>query len=47
MVREHFYPAHERGLGNEILPPSKCPFLHFRLLTIRYLIQPLRAFDAK
>jgi len=54
MAREHFYLACERGLGNEILPPSnekvnnlqvavlsdetQCPFLHFRLLTIRYLI---------
>jgi len=22
LAREHFYPARERGLGNEILPPS-------------------------
>jgi len=57
LAREHFYPAHEQGLGNEILPPSNekvnnlqvailsdetpCPFLHFCLLTIRYLIYPL------
>jgi len=27
-------------------PPSKCPFLHFRLLTIRYLISPSCAFEA-
>ena len=32
LAREHFYPVRERGLGNEILPPSKGPFLHFRLL---------------
>jgi len=54
LAREHFYPARERGLGNEILPTSnekvnnlqgavlsdetRCPFLNFRLLTIRYLI---------
>jgi len=54
LALEHFYPARERGIGNEILPPSigkvnnlqvavlsdetRCPFLHFRLLTIGYLI---------